>query len=261
MHRCEYVGSHGDDESSITIFKAGEKVEAALYFIREGSSTLETNKGEDCRIIESGNYFGEANMLRDQNKDGLKHFVIRSPMTAIAHGRTVVDVLYLEECRTLVDTTHLGLGSTANFSRENTTIIQWADITRHSLQGAGTFGQVWLATISRPNEAIGKTDEEEEEKKMRSDEPERKIVALKVQSKHQVIESGEAARVLAERNILTSLKSPFLLQLFHSFQDESLLYMITSSCQGGELESLIPDDGICKANAKFYAAGILEGLA
>jgi serine/threonine protein kinase len=37
--------------------------------------------------------------------------------------------------------------------------------------------------------------------------------------------------------------------------------MITSLLQGGELESIIPDDGLAESAAKFYAAGILEGLA
>ena len=88
-------------------------------------------------------------------------------------------------------------------------------------------------------------------------------MALKVQSKYQVIDAGEAIRVVAERNNLLSLNSPFLLKLFHLFQDEDLLYMImiTSVAQGGELETLIPLDVMCEALAKFYAAGILEGLA
>ena len=37
--------------------------------------------------------------------------------------------------------------------------------------------------------------------------------------------------------------------------------MVTSVAQGDELESLIPDDGMCEASAKFYAVGVFEGLA
>jgi protein kinase A len=37
--------------------------------------------------------------------------------------------------------------------------------------------------------------------------------------------------------------------------------MVTCLLQGGELESLIPDDGMPESSAKFYAASILEGLA
>lgn len=86
-------------------------------------------------------------------------------------------------------------------------------------------------------------------------------MAFKVQAKYQILESGKAERMIAERNILASLKSPFLLELYNSFQDESRIYMITSILQGGEIESLIPEEGMPESSAKFYAAGILEGLA
>lgn len=43
-----------------------------LYFVREGSFTLEKNKGEDTSQVADGDYFG-VDILRDQNKDGKKH--------------------------------------------------------------------------------------------------------------------------------------------------------------------------------------------
>lgn len=258
MHRCEYSSESGKEQ--MTICKAGDKIDARMYFVREGAVTLLRNKGEDKTVIEAGDYFGEQNMLRDQHKDGKKHFVIRSPMTAIAHApRTIVDVLYLEECRGLINTSLLGLGESEHGS-EVGTVIQWEDIHRHSLLGAGTFGQVWLASISS---AIQSEDlpVDSDEDELSTTKTSRRIVALKIQSKYEVVEAGKAERVVAERNILASMHSPFLLQHICSFQDESRLYMLTSLLQGGELESLIPDDGLSEHAAKFYAAGILEGLA
>ena len=253
MHRFEY-------SNQTIIFNASDKVEAALYFVRQGTVTLKLNKGDNIRYIEAGDYFGENNMLRDQNKDSRKHSIFRSPMAAEAHSGTIVDVLYLEECRAVVDTTLLGLGN-ATDTKESNASIQWSDIKRYSLLGSGAFGQVWLSNIPTYAEKVDTTDLDEEKKSTSGESVERRIVALKVQSKYQVIDAGEAIRVVAERNILSSLNSPFLLKLYHSFQDEDLLYMITSVAQGGELETLIPDDGMCEASAKFYAAGILEGLA
>lgn len=251
LHRFEYTAEE-------TIFRAGEKVTAALYFVREGTVILEMNKGQDCREVESGGYFGEGNMLRDQNRDGMNHFIIRSPMTAVAArgARVRIDVLYLEEIRSVVNTSRLGLGKSC-VMEEDFTQIQLDDIQRHSLLGSGAFGQVWLASmpIQKPITA------QEEKKSNNDDTPRTRTFSLKIQSKYQIVESGEADRVVAERNILASLKSPFLLHLYNSFQDESLLYMITSVVLGGELESLIPDEGMCETSAKFYAAGVLEGLA
>lgn len=241
MHRCEYIPD--SNEESCTIFQSGDRLEPAIYFVREGSVTLIMNKGAHKKVVEAGDYFGEQNMVRDQNKDGKKHYVIRSPMTAMAQGRTVLDVLYLEECRLVLDTTTLGLGRFDNSAIDAS--IQLSDIERHALLGTGSFGQVWLATIPGSG----------------SDDITRRPVAFKVQAKHQILESGKAERMVAERNILASLKSPFLMRLFASFQDESLLYMITELLQGGELESLLPDDGLSEQAAKFYAAGVLEGLA
>lgn len=239
VHRCEYNTGTEEDGNTTPIFQAGERIEPALYFVREGSVTLLLNKGEDKKLVEAGDYFGEQNMLRDQNKGGKKRIVFRSPMAALAHGpRTVIDVLYLEECRSIVDTSRLGLASPMT----DTAAPKWTDIHRHVLLGSGSFGQVWLASLDR-----------EEENKQ--------IVALKVQSKHQIVEDGKAERMVAERNILSSLHSPFLLELISAFQDHELLYMVTTIVQGGELESLIPDDGLSESSAKFYAAGVLEGLA
>lgn len=242
MHRCEYATESAESEGSddtTPIFQAGDRIEPALYFVREGTVTLVLNKGEDQKIVEAGDFFGEQNMLRDQNKGGKKHISFRSPMTALAHGpRTVVDVLYLEECRNIVDTSRLGLASPLT----ETVAPKWMDIHRHVLLGSGSFGKVWLASIDR--------------------EENKRIVALKVQSKHQIVsQAGKAERMVAERNILSSLHSPFLLELVSAFQDHELLYMITTIVQGGELESLIPDDGLSESSAKFYAAAVLEGLA
>lgn len=239
MHRFEYTAGTEEGGNTTPIFQAGERIEPALYFVREGMVTLLLNKGEDKKLVEAGDYFGEQNMLRDQNKGGKKRIGFRSPMAALAHGpQTVVDVLYLEECRSIVDTSRHGLAS----PKTETVAPKWTDIHRHVLLGTGSFGQVWLASLNGGEES-------------------KQIVALKVQSKHQIVEAGKAERMVAERNILSSLHSPFLLELISAFQDHELLYMITTIIQGGELESLIPDDGLSESSAKFYAAGVLEGLA
>ena len=240
MHHCEY--SHSQDE---IIMKAGQRAEAAMYFVREGCVTLEMNKGTTKQRIEKGSFFGEKNMLLDQNRDGQKHHVSRSLVTAIAHPNTKVDILYLEECRKVVNTRLLGLGH-APVSAINTS-LQWSDIKRHKMLGSGSFGQVWLASIPSQDGCDATKDNKQ-------------MVALKVQSKHQIVQAGAVNRIMAECNVLASLHSPFVIRLYSALQDDGRLYMITSLLQGGELESLIPEDGLSEGSAKFYAAGILEGL-
>ena len=181
------------------------------------------------------------------------HFIqqpFRSPYAAIAAPTSKIDILYLEECRKVINTTVLGLGQNATINAIDQS-LKWSDIERHDLLGAGSYGQVYLA--STPAEAQGSSG---------GTKKERRMVALKIQAKHQLAQSRDRAeRAVAERNVMASLHSPFSIRLLASFQDSERLYMVTTVMQGGELESLIPQDGLSEGAAKFYAAGILEGLS
>jgi CRP-like cAMP-binding protein len=233
-----------------TICKAGDEVEAAIYFVRSGSVTLGMDKGKTTETIDTGGYFGENSMLLDQNKDAEGTPVLQSSFTVIASKDCALDVLYLEDCRKVVDTTLLGLGKPTKVSALEQS-LEMSDLTKHTMLGAGSFGQVWL--VSAPEST-------KKEKRGVFVFDKRRVFALKVQSKHQLIESDQAEGVVAERNIMASLKSPFIIRLYNTFQDDQLVYMVTSLLQGGELSSVIPDDGLFESSAKFYAAGILEGL-
>jgi serine/threonine protein kinase/CRP-like cAMP-binding protein len=238
MHHCEFT----KDE---IIFRVSQKVEAAMYFVRQGSIRIESNKGKDFQVIHAGGYFGEQNMLLDQNKPGVKHYQKRSLVTATCISETAkLDVLYLEECRNVINTTTIGYGSTNSAVLANNVNFPMSKIRRHALLGTGSFGQVWLASI--PPNVNGVTEQQ--------------VFALKVQPKSELLLAENIERVVAERNVLASLNSPFVVGLHYACQDDQRLYTVTTLLQGGELESLIPEDGLSESDAKFYAAGILEGL-
>ena len=62
---------------------------------------------------------------------------------------------------------------------------------------------------------------------------------------------------------MAQLDSPFIISLSATYQDETSIYMLTKLYQGGELWSIIHTndrDGLPESAAKFYMAGILEGL-
>jgi protein kinase A len=249
MHRCEY----NDQEY---IFKAGQKVEAAMYFVRQGSVRLIFNKGESSQVIEAGGYFGEKNMLKDQNKERgfSKHWEFRSSFSAISSSpSTVVDVLTLEECRNVVDTTLLGLGKPVTIQSVDDT-IEFSHLKRHTLLGAGSFGQAWLATVENSNRSTSENGDDANDNS--------RVVALKIQPKHVIVQFPDKGyAVVAEKNLMASLNSPFVIRLLSTFQDYRRLFMVMKIYQGGELESLIPHDGMSERDAKFYAAGMLEGLS
>ena len=180
-----------------------------MYFVREGTVRLELNRGKDKRTIERGGYFGEKNMLLDQNKsDSEKCYQQRNLITAIAASPTTkVDILYLEECSKVVNTSTIGLGLNSSVISIDDS-VQWNDLTRHKLIGTGSFGQVWLASTE-------KTVAENEG-------PKRRFFALKVQVKYSIVTSGNsnADRLIGERNVMSALNSPFVMRLFNAFQDE-----------------------------------------
>ena len=63
---------------------------------------------------------------------------------------------------------------------------------------------------------------------------------------------------------MSKLDHPFVCKLVNTFQDEACIYMLLQFVQGGELLNLIQGGdvygGLPESAAKFFAAGILEGL-
>ena len=224
-------------------WKEGDSIDAALCFVKKGSVTIKSKSAQTSKTIEVGGYFGDDLLLADQNKTVAENTraLTESKYTVQVSRDCVLSILALEDCRKIVNTSLLGLGKSTKICALDQT-IQVKDLKRHVMLGAGSFGQVWLASTGADSKKQNK-----------------RIFALKVQSKHQLIESHQAEGVVGERNIMASLKSPFIIRLYSTFQDQARVYMLTSLLQGGELEAVI-GDGLDEPTSKFYAAGILEGL-
>ena len=61
------------------------------------------------------------------------------------------------------------------------------------------------------------------------------MCALKVISKKEVQEEEQVKKAFLERNVLASLKNPFIIKLLGSFQTEHYLYFVLDFCPAGEL--------------------------
>ena len=126
------------------------------------------------------------------------------------------------------------------------------DIKRHLILGEGTFGQVWLASDARapPTGQEGTPH----------------TFALKIQSKHQLLEEGQGEAVMREREILRELKHPFIITLLKTYQDKDFLYSLMNLVQGGELFSVMHSKEeekvqIPEPQAMFYALALADALA
>lgn len=86
-----------------------------------------------------------------------------------------------------------------------------------------------------------------------------KIYALKSLKKDEMLKKDQLAHVRAERDVLAESNSPWVVQLFYSFQDPSYLYLVMEFLPGGDLMTmLIKYDTFSEDVTRFYMAeGVL----
>ncbi|TFK55891.1 kinase-like protein [Heliocybe sulcata] len=90
----------------------------------------------------------------------------------------------------------------------------------------------------------------------------KRIYAMKVLSKKEIIAKKEVAHTIGERKILQrSLECPFLVGLKFSFQTDSDLYLVTDFKSGGELFwHLQKETRFTEERARFYVAELTLAL-
>eukprot|EP00003_Mantamonas_plastica_P006269 TRINITY_DN1509_c0_g1_i3.p1 TRINITY_DN1509_c0_g1~~TRINITY_DN1509_c0_g1_i3.p1 ORF type:complete len:552 (+),score=169.57 TRINITY_DN1509_c0_g1_i3:239-1657(+) len=87
-----------------------------------------------------------------------------------------------------------------------------------------------------------------------------KLYAIKVLNKADVVESEILIHTQAEKHILQTLQSPFLVGLEYSFQTEDKLYMVLDYISGGDLFFHLQNEKFDDDRSKFYAAEIILAL-
>ncbi|XP_031509615.1 ribosomal protein S6 kinase beta-2 isoform X2 [Papio anubis] len=89
-----------------------------------------------------------------------------------------------------------------------------------------------------------------------------KIYAMKVLRKAKIVRNAkDTAHTRAERNILESVKHPFIVELAYAFQTGGKLYLILECLSGGELFMHLEREGIfLEDTACFYLAEITLAL-
>ncbi|KAF9942659.1 hypothetical protein BGZ67_000473 [Mortierella alpina] len=105
--------------------------------------------------------------------------------------------------------------------------------------GTGTFGRVYL-TKFRHNQTY---------------------YAMKVLKKSEVVRLKQVEHINSEKQILSQVHFPFIVNLFTTFQDESNLYMLLEYVIGGELFSHLRKAGrFTNDMTRFYAAEIVLAI-
>ncbi|KAL5527578.1 CBK1 [Sanghuangporus baumii] len=121
----------------------------------------------------------------------------------------------------------------STFLRLRRTRLGLDDFRTVKVIGKGAFGEVRL---------VQKTDTG-------------KIYAMKTLKKDEMLKKDQLAHVRAERDVLAESNSPWVVQLFYSFQDTSYLYLIMEFLPGGDLMTmLIKYDTFSEDVTRFYIA-------
>ncbi|KAI8883124.1 kinase-like protein [Backusella circina FSU 941] len=88
-----------------------------------------------------------------------------------------------------------------------------------------------------------------------------KIYAMKILRKSEMLRKDQLAHVKAERDILAESNSPWIVQLYFSFQDPTYLYLIMEFLPGGDLMTmLIKYDTFSEPVTQFYIGEIVLAL-
>ena len=88
-----------------------------------------------------------------------------------------------------------------------------------------------------------------------------KIYAMKTLNKTEMLKKDQLAHVKAERDVLAEADSPWIVQLYFSFQDAQYLYLIMEFLPGGDLMTmLIKYDTFSEPVTRFYIAEIVLAL-
>jgi len=237
------------------VFVEGDCIdEPALYIVRSGGvEAISEAYPKLNRVIQSGGFFGEDSLTPDENmrfggaKGGNKYSdetvdvitdeVILGRLT-LANIDSVIQDLHRLGCRRKKDYKRKGKKGQDGLEP----VDSLDDLEFHRLFGAGTFGRVWIVS------PFGK----------------KVPYALKIQCKRELLDQRQAGGAQRERAVMSKIDHPFVCKLVNTFQDEACIYMLLQFVQGGELLNLIQGGdvygGLPESAAKFFAAGILEGL-
>ena len=133
--------------------------------------------------------------------------------------------------------------------RQRRKIMKKSDFHELKVIGKGGFGKVSLVRKSGNTNNINLGSQITKEPT---------IFAMKTLLKSHIVEKGKVAHVMAEKDILSEANIPWIVQMYHSFQDKEYLYFIMEYVPGGDLmERLIREQLFSENDAKFYTAQLI----
>ena len=118
-------------------------------------------------------------------------------------------------------------------NRKKQTIRDYESI---KIIGRGGFGEVHVCRVKKTGE----------------------IVAVKKIKKEVVIKNNQIINIRNEQLFMSKVKSPWIVELKASFQEDDFLYLVMEFCPGGDFMNLLQKkDILTEEEAKFYIAELI----
>eukprot|EP00735_Rhodelphis_limneticus_P014779 TRINITY_DN8860_c0_g1::TRINITY_DN8860_c0_g1_i1::g.19045::m.19045 TRINITY_DN8860_c0_g1::TRINITY_DN8860_c0_g1_i1::g.19045 ORF type:complete len:727 (-),score=139.60,sp/Q03042/KGP1_DROME/34.71/1e-107,Pkinase/PF00069.20/4.9e-68,cNMP_binding/PF00027.24/1.5e-20,cNMP_binding/PF00027.24/1.3e-15,cNMP_binding/PF00027.24/8.6e+03,Pkinase_Tyr/PF07714.12/2e+03,Pkinase_Tyr/PF07714.12/3.6e-34,Kinase-like/PF14531.1/9.2e-05,Vps53_N/PF04100.7/0.0044,Kdo/PF06293.9/4.2e+02,Kdo/PF06293.9/0.024,Cupin_2/PF07883.6/2.1e+ len=234
---------------------------AHFYIIQEGQC-LCVIQGEDDKIektLKKGDYFGEVTLLRNcpytatitVSSDKMR--LLALPRNAFERQLGPVEEVLAEKMaeykfeadlskdhqKKVVPETKERQLTVMEKARQRLKNIALKDLRVTKVLGTGMFGRVRLAREVKTQD----------------------VYALKVMEKLTIIQLDQVNHVRSEADIQKSLNSPFIVNLFATFQDKHSLYLLLEYVKGGDLFDDMQDKEKYPVTvSQFYAAEVLLAL-
>mmetsp|Transcript_5242 Transcript_5242/g.5649 ORF Transcript_5242/g.5649 Transcript_5242/m.5649 type:complete len:388 (+) Transcript_5242:73-1236(+) len=133
----------------------------------------------------------------------------------------------------------MGNGTFKGKSQEKTSTLSVNNFQYQHVLGSGGFGKVWKVMQKKT----------------------KRTFAMKELSKARIITKKSVDAVMNERQLLSQLKHPFLVNMIYAFQDRENLYLVMDLLSGGDLRYHIAKHKTFSEQAtKFFVACILTSL-
>jgi serine/threonine kinase 32/serum/glucocorticoid-regulated kinase 2 len=76
-------------------------------------------------------------------------------------------------------------------------------------------------------------------------------------TKARVLAKKSLNSVLIEREILSKLNNPFIVNMVGAFQDRENLYLVLDYCSGGDMRFHLPTKHFTEVETRFFVACLL----
>ena len=166
------------------------------------------------KTLAAGAVFGERALISPKDA---------ATATLVAQGKTVCMVVGAEAVQKQVGPLPqlFKKAEQRRARRAKASTVTLDGLQREKVLGVGTFGAVYLSLDPKTGEAY----------------------ALKCIRKHKVFEMGQVEHIISECKLLNECEHPFIVRLVRAFEDTGSLYLLLELTLGGELFSILADEG------------------